>query len=68
MEELSQKEKASIALAAMVVILSAISIGVFLYAGAGTIFYITAAISVILGFYITYSIAKREEPIGAKKK
>ncbi|MDE1869808.1 MAG: hypothetical protein KGH71_02360 [Candidatus Micrarchaeota archaeon] len=69
MPELSQKEKVSVALAALVVVLTLIAIIVFVYTGAGLIFYLTAIVSVILGFYITYSISKMEqEPVKSAKK
>lgn len=69
MPELSQKEKVSVALAALVVVLTLISIIVFVYTGGSLIFYVTAIVSVILGFYITYSISKMEqEPVKSAKK
>jgi len=69
MQELSQKEKVSVALAALVVVLTLITILVFIYTGGSLIFYLTAIVSVILGFYITYSISKMEqEPVKSAKK
>lgn len=69
MQEFSQKERFGMALAGSIIVLSAISILVLIYTGAGTIFYATAIISVILAFYITYSLSRlEEEPMKGKKK
>lgn len=67
MQELPPKEKFTLILAIVVVALTFTSIAMFFYLGDNLVFYITIAVTLILGFYMTYSVTRSEEQTKRKE-
>lgn len=66
MVELNAQERFAVGLAAAVVILSLISGFLFIYYRGSNLFYVTAVLAVIAGFYMAYHLSK--QGTGAVKK
>ena len=61
MINLPEKEKGIFVLAFLVPALTVVAILVLIYNGVNAEFYALAAVAIILGFYVTYSIPRLED-------
>ncbi len=55
-------DKQQLGIAVGVVVLSVVAIAAFVFTGAGWLFYILAVITILLGFYMAYTLHKEGAP------
>ena len=68
MAQIPENERTAFALAILLVVVFASAVIALVYIGAGLIFYALGMITLMLGFYITYTIPKLEKRQRSRKR